>query len=134
MPRHDSKILAKSSRYPHSHKFGFHTRRIMMLCNSNPFNVATDASLELPQCVRCRAVNRRTWYPEGMVLVAGKGAGPEPVSHGVGKHALGKKTIADVSEAIIGASLLATKDEKNKFDLGIRAISKIVNSEYLNIV
>ena len=106
---------------------------MMMLCNSNLFNVATDASLDLPQYVRSRAFNRRTWYPEGMVLVAGKGAGPEPVSHGVGKHALGKKTIADVSEAIIGASLLATKDEKNKFDLGIRAISKLVNSEDHNI-
>ena len=100
-----------------------------MLCNSNLFNVATDTSLNLPQYVRSRMFNRRTWYPEGMILRVGKGAGPEPVSHGVGKHPLGKKTIADVSEAIIGASLLATRKEKNKFDLGIRAISKLVRSE-----
>jgi endoribonuclease Dicer len=102
---------------------------MMMLCNSNLFNVATDAALDLPQYVRSRAFNRRTWYPEGMVLTVGKGAGQEPVSHGVGKHPLGKKTIADVSEAIIGASLLATRQDKNKFDLGIRAISKLVESK-----
>ena len=101
----------------------------MMLCNSNLFNVATDTALGLPQYVRSRAFNRRTWYPEGMVLIVGKGAGQEPISHGVAKHPLGKKTIADVSEAIIGASLLATREEKNKFDLGIRAISKLVRSE-----
>src|SRR5437667_8518264 len=101
---------------------------MMMLCNSNLFNVATDAALNLPQYVRSRAFNRRTWYPEGMVLLVGKGAGELPVSHGVGTHYLGKKTVADVSEAIIGASLLATKQEKNKFDLGIRAISALVGS------
>ena len=101
----------------------------MMLCNSNLFNVATDTSLDLPRYVRSRTFNRRTWYPEGMILRIGKGAGPDPVSHGVGKHPLGKKTIADVSEAIIGASLLATRKEKNKFDLGIRAISKLVRSK-----
>lgn len=102
---------------------------MVMLCNSNLFNVATDPELDLPQYVRSRAFNRRTWYPEGMVLTGGKGAGQEPVSHGVGKHPLGKKTIADVSEAVIGACLLATRQKKNDFDLGIRAISKLVNNE-----
>ena len=106
---------------------------MMMLCNSNLFNAATDAALDLPQYVRSRAFNRRTWYPEGMVLTVGKGAGQEPLNHGVGKHPLGKKTIADVSEAIIGASLLASRRKKNKFDLGIRAISKLVRSEDHNI-
>ena len=112
-----------------SDEFGFHTRRMMMLCNSNLFNVATDPSMDLPKYVRSRAFNRRTWYPEGMVLRAGKGASQEPVSHGIGKHPLGKKTVADVSEAIIGACLLATRDMKNKFDTGIRAISNLVNSD-----
>jgi endoribonuclease Dicer len=102
---------------------------MVMLCNSNLFNVATDPELDLPQYVRSRAFNRRNWYPEGMVLTGGKGAGQEPVSHGVGKHQLGKKTIADVSEAVIGACLLATRQRKNNFDLGIRAISKLVNNE-----
>ena len=100
-----------------------------MLSNSNLFNVATDESLNLSQYVRSQTFNRRTWYPEGMILRKGKGEGPNPVRHGVGKHDIGKKTVADVSEAIIGASLLATRQEKNKFDQGIRAISKLVRSE-----
>lgn len=112
-----------------SDEFGFHTRRMMMLCNSNLYNVSTGASMELFEYVRSRGFDRRTWYPEGMVLTEGKGASGAPVSHGVGKHPLGKKTVADVSEAIIGASLLATRKEKNKFDMGIRAISKLVDSE-----
>lgn len=102
---------------------------MLMLCNSNLFNVATDAALDLPQYVRSQTFNRRTWYPEGMVLSMGKGAGEEPAYHGLGKHQLGKKTIADVSEAIIGACIVTMRGERNKFDLGIRAISKLVSSE-----
>ena len=105
---------------------------MMMLCNSNLFNVATDASIDLPKYIRSKSFNRRWWYPEGLVLVRGKGAlhaGSKPVTHGLQKHALGKKTVADVSEAIIGAALLSTKDLPNKFDLAIRAVTRLVKSE-----
>ena len=118
-------------RCPKSDEFGFHTRRMGMLCNANLFNVSTEPTMNLPLYVRSRAFNRRTWYPEGLVLESGKGKGDLPIDHGIGKHSIGKKTIADVSEAIIGASLLATKTDstKSKFDLGIRAITKLVKNE-----
>ena len=108
-----------------------------MLCNNNLFKVATDESLNLPPYIRTQAFNRRSWYPEGLVLEVGKGKSKEtkdgevsaPVCHGLGKHFLGRKTIADVSEAIIGAALVAAKAEPNKFDLAVGAVTRLVKSK-----
>lgn len=43
------------------------------------------------------------------------------------KHALGEKTIADVCEALIGASLLSG-GKKHRFDMATKAVSAFVNS------
>lgn len=44
------------------------------------------------------------------------------------KHALGEKTIADVCEALIGASLLSGGKE-HRFDMAVKAVTAFVNSE-----
>lgn len=74
--------------------------------------------------------NSRTWYPEGVKLLEGKGAnknGGEAI-----KHALGDKTIADVSEALMGAAFL-THDKPGKWQPehwrdAVRAVTKLVNN------
>lgn len=43
------------------------------------------------------------------------------------KHALGEKTIADVCEAVIGASLLCGGPD-HRFDMAVKAVSALVNS------
>ncbi|KAG9625775.1 dicer-like protein, partial [Aureobasidium melanogenum] len=87
---------------PNDNEFDFHVKRMLLLCNQNLFNTAQ--KLKLYENIRSASFSRRTWYPEGIKLLEGKGAnknGEEPI-----KHALGDKTIADVSEALMGAALL----------------------------
>lgn len=43
------------------------------------------------------------------------------------KHVLGEKTIADVCEALIGASLLSGGSE-HRFDMAVKAVSALVDS------
>jgi endoribonuclease Dicer len=122
-------------RHPKSDELGFHVKRMEMICNLNLFNVAVDPSLGLTQYVRTKGFNRRYWYPEGIVLRGGKGAlhaEMKPVKHDTPKHALAQKTIADVSEALIGAALLSPK-EPNDYDMAIRAVTKLVKSVDHNI-
>jgi endoribonuclease Dicer len=71
---------------------------------------------------------RRTWYPPGLKLLQGKGTGNDPKET---KHALADKTIADVCEALIGASLLAG-GKNHKFDTAVKAVSALVaNTDHL---
>ncbi len=118
-------------RYPKSDELGFHVKRMEMICNLNLFNVAVDPNLGLTQYVRTRGFNRKYWYPEGLVLRSGRGAlqaNMKPVKHEIPKHALAQKTIADVSEALIGAALLSSKGPDN-YEMAIRAVTKLVKSE-----
>ena len=117
-------------RYPKSDELGFHVKRMEMICNLNLFNVAVDPSLGLTPYIRTRGFNRKYWYPEGLVLRSGRGAAHadmKPVKHETPKHALAQKTIADVSEALIGAALLSSK-EPHDYEMAIRAVTKLVNS------
>lgn len=113
---------------------GMHCRRMAILCNRNLYNVATSDDLQLYRYARTRGFDRTTWYPEFVKLLRGRGATKDP---GANKHPpisqdLGMKTIADMSEAIIGAAVTAKRDsplDNNLFDLGIRAITKVVRCE-----
>lgn len=60
----------------------------------------------------------RAWYPEGLVLKRGKTATAATT------HDLADKTIADVSEALIGAALLS-----GGFDQAVRAVKILVSSD-----
>ncbi len=75
--------------------------------------------------------NRRDWYPKGLKLLAGKGFNqPEQKLR---EHHLGDKTIADICEAIIGATLLSYKDTDDR-DMAVRAVTALVCSEDHNVL
>lgn len=111
---------------------GMHCKRMAMLCNRNLFNVAT-GELELTRYARSLAFRRNTWYPEHLTLLHGRGAKkePSPSFHPATTQDLGMKTIADMSEAIIGAAVSSSiyLPASDRFDLGIRAITRLVQSE-----
>lgn len=68
---------------------------------------------------------RHTWYPEGLSLLKGKDHSKK--SYSENKHALAEKTIADVCEALIGASLLSGGSE-HRFDMAAKAVTALVES------
>ncbi|KAK5078536.1 Dicer-like protein 1 [Lithohypha guttulata] len=112
---------------------GMHCRRMEILCNRNLFNVATAEDLQLYKYARTLAFDRTTWYPENLKLLQGRGARKDPIRmvHEPVSQDLGMKTIADMSEAIIGAVITATahlSSQNNRFDLGIKAVTKLVRS------
>jgi len=113
---------------------GLHCRRMDLLCNRNLFNVATSDGLQLFRYARTLGFDRTTWYPEHLKLISGRGAkkDPQPGLHEPVSQDLGMKTIADMSEAIMGAAITATRHlplDNNRFDLGIQAVTKLVQSE-----
>ncbi|KAI5212191.1 hypothetical protein AUEXF2481DRAFT_75327 [Aureobasidium subglaciale EXF-2481] len=113
---------------PNDNEFDFHVKRMLLLCNQNLFNAAL--KLKLYENIRSSSFSRRTWYPEGIKLLQGKGAnktGSDAV-----KHALGDKTIADVCEAIMGAAFL-THDQPGHWQPehwrdAVKAVTKLVDS------
>lgn len=88
---------------PADTEWDFHIKRAIQLCNSNLFQVGTQ--LGTPEYIRTQPFSRRTWYPERLKLLAGKGHTRSQNPRY--SHVLGHKTIADVSEAMIGAVLLS---------------------------
>jgi len=113
-------------------EFSLHVARMNMLSNLNLFTVAT-GPLELFRYARISSFNRETWYPENLVLLKGRGVKnpPEAVKHTDITHDLGQKTIADISEAIIGAALMASQAQppSTKFDAAINAVTQLVSSK-----
>ncbi|KAF2838659.1 hypothetical protein M501DRAFT_1031732 [Patellaria atrata CBS 101060] len=88
--------------HPESDEFDFHVHRMVLICNANLFKTAK--KLKIQEYIRSQAFSRRTWYPEGLKLIEGKGA--KNASDQVMKHSLGDKTVADVCEALIGAAFM----------------------------
>lgn len=113
-----STTIALFCQEPGHDEFFYHVDRMEMVCNQFLFNNALE--LKLQESIRSAAFNRRVWYPDGLELLRGK--------RGLGKnvHRLADKTIADVSEAIIGAAYLTTYDQGD-FDLAVQAVTKLVN-------
>lgn len=69
--------------------------------------------------------NRHLWYPPGLSLEYGRDHARFFAAEG--RHALAEKTIADVCEALIGASLLS-EGVDNRYDRAIKAVTVFVNS------
>jgi endoribonuclease Dicer len=114
---------------PEENEFEFHVRRMLMLCNKNLFKTAL--KLELYEYVRTMAFSRRTWYPEGLKMLKGKGmkmTGPRVI-----KHQLGDKSIADVCEAFIGAAFMEHNDRNEwvpeKWDQAVKSVKTMVDNE-----
>ncbi|KAL6238625.1 hypothetical protein BDW75DRAFT_247011 [Aspergillus navahoensis] len=109
---------------PNNDEFDFHVRRMCLICNKNLFNTAIKK--ELYRYIRSRGFSRHTWYPEGLSLLKGKDHNKKILS--LAKHKLAEKTIADVCEALIGASLLSGGIE-HRFDMAVKAVTILVDND-----
>ncbi len=109
---------------------GMHCKRMELLSNRRLCSTASEPHYELFRYIRSAGENwRDTWYPEFLERKAGKNKGRiVKLTDKHRKHALGKKTIADVCEATIGACVMTGQhlSTEEKFDLGIEAITKLV--------
>ncbi|TQS39041.1 hypothetical protein Golomagni_00438 [Golovinomyces magnicellulatus] len=105
---------------PENNEFAYHVDRMLLTSNKNLRDNAL--KLKLFQYIRSQSFSRRAWYPEGLVLLRGKTAKARD------SHDLADKTIADVCEALIGASLLSYHESRN-MDMAVRAVTELVCSE-----
>ncbi|KAJ5177896.1 uncharacterized protein N7500_000595 [Penicillium coprophilum] len=110
-------------RNPDDDEYDYHVNRMCLICNKNLFKNATE--LKLYEYIRSRGFSRHMWYPPGLSLEYGRDHAKFFASEG--KHSLAEKTIADVCEALIGASLLSGGDD-NRYDLATKAVTVFVNS------
>ncbi|KAE8149317.1 ATP-dependent helicase dcl1 [Aspergillus avenaceus] len=108
---------------PDDDEFDYHVSRMCLICNKNLFNTAI--KMEIYQYIRSRGFSRHTWYPDGLTLLQGKDHSRKLAAES--KHALREKTIADVCEALIGASLLSG-GPAHRFDTAVKAVSVLVDS------
>jgi endoribonuclease Dicer len=106
----------------------FHAARMLMICNQTLFTRAKE--LRLYEYVRTQEFSRRTWYPPNIKLIRGKGAGkegPQPIHH------LADKSIADVSEALIGAAFVqydkpGEEWEARQWEPAVRVVTRLVDN------
>ena len=129
---------------PDDNEFEFHVKRMCLLCNKNLFKTAIN--LKLYEYIRSMAFSRRvyphyiqtlliefrrTWYPEGLKMLEGKGS--KKTGEEVIKHSLGDKSIADVCEAFIGAAFMEHNElgeyDPRKWDQAVKAVTIMVSSD-----
>ncbi|KAF7176654.1 hypothetical protein CNMCM7691_003306 [Aspergillus felis] len=115
--------IALFTQNPDDDEFDYHVNRMCLICNKNLFNTAIKK--QIYRYIRSRGFSRHIWYPDGLTLLHGKDHSKKLLSEG--KHALGEKTIADVCEALIGASLLSGGPEL-RFDMATKAVTALVDS------
>ena len=119
---------------PNDNEFDFHVKRMLLLCNKNLLQVAT--GLGIHEFIRSKAFSRRTWYPEGLKLLRGTGVNKQDEAS-LRTHRLGDKTIADVSEALIGAAFV-THDRpgepwyEQQWENAVHAVTTLVSNPKLD--
>ncbi|KAF2121559.1 dicer-like protein 1 [Lophiotrema nucula] len=114
---------------PDENEFEFHVRRMCMLCNRNLMKAAQKHKLY--EYIRTMAFNRRTWYPEGLRLTWGRGHNDTGAKEWT--HSLGDKSVADICEALIGASFMQYNEQGHfdgeNWDMAVKATKIFVDSE-----
>ncbi|KAI4669395.1 Dicer-like protein 1 [Alternaria viburni] len=129
---------------PDENEFEFHVRRMEMLCNKNLMETAvgkklvvsadgTERDIQLYRFIRTEAFSRRTWYPEGVKLMRGKGLKKTEDDWLKLTHNLGDKSIADVCEAFIGAAFQqhyrGGRWNPEDWDETVKAVKLFANSQ-----
>ncbi|XPS99549.1 Dicer-like protein 1 [Ascochyta lentis] len=128
---------------PDENEFEFHVRRMLMLCNQNLMETAVgkkkfkfadgqERGLQLYNYIRTEAFSRRTWYPEGLKLIRGKGVNKSEDDWFKLTHNLGDKSVADVCEAFIGATFMQHHHDgqwsPSDWDETVKAVKLFANS------
>ncbi|KAF1839360.1 endoribonuclease dcr-1 [Decorospora gaudefroyi] len=128
---------------PDENEFEFHVRRMEMLCNKNLLETAvgkkqvvsadgTERDLQLYSYIRTDSFSRRTWYPDGLKLLKGKGMKKSEDDWLKLTHNLGDKSIADVCEAFIGAAFQEHYNggqwNPTDWDEAVKAVKLFANS------
>ncbi|KAK9367184.1 hypothetical protein V1509DRAFT_627224 [Lipomyces kononenkoae] len=101
---------------PQGDEYSYHIKRLNLICNQNMYETALD--IKLYEYLRATPFSRRAWYPDQLTLLNST----KSVQR-VKQHVLGDKSLADVCEAVIGASLLEGLDQ------AVHAVTQIVRSE-----
>ncbi|KAF1846746.1 endoribonuclease dcr-1 [Cucurbitaria berberidis CBS 394.84] len=129
---------------PDENEFEFHVRRMEMLCNKNLMETAVgkkkggsvddpERDLQIYKYIRTEAFSRRTWYPEGLKLIKGKGMNKSEDDWLKLTHNLGDKSIADVCEAFIGAAFMEHHKggqwSPSDWNEAVKAVKLFVNSK-----
>ncbi|KAH8714061.1 hypothetical protein GQ44DRAFT_689075 [Phaeosphaeriaceae sp. PMI808] len=129
---------------PEENEFEFHVRRMLMLCNKNLKETAvgakkvtsldgTELDLQLYKYIRTDGFSRRTWYPERLKLLRGKGVNKSEDDWLNLNHNLSDKSLADVCEAFIGAAFMQYhkngKWSPSYWNEAVKAVTLFANSE-----
>ncbi|KAF2829146.1 dicer-like protein 1 [Ophiobolus disseminans] len=124
---------------PDENESEFHVRRMLMLCNQNLMETAVGKK-KLYKYIRTEAFSRlmlifhgRTWYPDGLKLLRGKGLNKGDGDWSSLSHDLGDKSVADVCEAFIGAAFMQNyRDGKwspTDWDEAVKAVKLFANKK-----
>ncbi|KAJ5690285.1 hypothetical protein N7462_004677 [Penicillium macrosclerotiorum] len=116
--------IALFCKRPDDDEFDYHVNRMCLICNQNLFNTAR--GIQLFEYIRSRSFSRHMWFPPGLNLVKGRDFMKHVPSES--SHNLADKTIADVCEALIGASLLSGGKD-HRFDMAVQAVTIFVNGQ-----
>ncbi|KAI9728236.1 MAG: Dicer-like protein 1 [Chrysothrix sp. TS-e1954] len=114
----------------HDDEYHMHCSRMAIVCNKNLLgNALTNKHYRF---IRSEGFLRRTWYPEGLDLLEGKGK-KSLEADTFARHGLADKTIADVCEAIIGAAFVSHVQSGYcgtvAFDSAVKAVSVLARNE-----
>ncbi|KAK6348851.1 Dicer-like protein 1 [Orbilia blumenaviensis] len=108
--------IALYSSNPDQDEFAYHVERMLLVCNHSLYKRANE--LELFKYIQTEGFSRRLWYPM-ITLIKGKAVGK---SESQRTHRLSNKSVADVCEALIGASLC-----NGGLDMAARMVTAVLN-------
>ena len=103
----------------------YHVKKKELISNHNLSNVVR--ILGLDKYMRSGQVERREIWPAHLKQFSGKKARKE-AEDGTVMRSLHQKSIADVAEALIGATLVVNFNTPTRFDEPLRAVTKLVQS------
>lgn len=108
----------------------YHVKKKELISNHNLSNVVRH--LGVHKYMRSGQVERRECWPATLTQKSGKKPRRE-AEDGTVMRSLHQKSIADVAESLIGASLLSNYRKPNRFDQPLQAVTKFVQSPYHDI-
>ncbi|KAF7716635.1 Uncharacterized protein PECH_006474 [Penicillium ucsense] len=113
---------------PDDNEYDYHVYRMCLVCNKNLYERALN--MKVYEFIRNRGFSRNTWFPPGPRLLQGRDISKNFEMES--SHELGKKTIADVCEALIAAALLSG-GKSHRMDSAVRAVTLFAHNDTLQV-